>query len=93
MDDAKRGEKRGRGRPALRTGPAHQFLMRLPEDLYRQLKIYAAAQGLSLNDLVLKLIGDAWSRTPQRETFVRLAAKTPAAVVHLKGSKTKVPGE
>lgn len=61
-----------RGRPPKFQDPL-LFSLRLPAELHRTLKVFAAAQGKSLNDTLVELLQEAWSRVPQREIYARAA--------------------
>ncbi len=60
-----------RGRP--KTQPdAKPFVLRLPPDLHRMLRTYAASHGTSMNQVVLDVLEEWWSDHPERRAFERL---------------------
>jgi predicted HicB family RNase H-like nuclease len=68
--------KRPPGRP-LKLGRHQPYLVRLPPELHRQIKLYSVSKGLSLNDLLIDIIRDWWSRQPERAGIARLASARP----------------
>ncbi len=61
------------GRPR-KMAESRLFPLRLPPELHGALKVYAAARAVSLNDLLLEMIADAWARTPKHEAYAALVA-------------------
>jgi len=74
LKKATKSSKRPPGRPP-KLGNHQPYLVRLPTELHRQIKLYAVSKGLSLNDLLVRVIADWWTRQPERAGIARLAAK------------------
>ena len=77
MKKATKPSKRPPGRPN-KLGDHQPYLVRLPTVLHRQIKLYAVSKGLSLNDLLVEVIGDWWGEQPERAGIARLAGGSKA---------------
>jgi hypothetical protein len=76
--------KRPPGRPP-KLGRHQPYLVRLPTELHRQIKLYSVSKGLSLNDLLVKVIGDWWVQQPERAGIARLATGPRGVVMRARG--------
>lgn len=50
----------------------HLFSLRLPPELHRQLNALAGVRGLSVSELILGWVGQAWDKAPEREGILKL---------------------
>jgi predicted HicB family RNase H-like nuclease len=71
---ATKPSKRPVGRPP-KLGDHQPYLVRLPTELHRQIKLYAVSKGLSLNDVLVDIIRDWWAEQPERAGIARLASR------------------
>ncbi|MEL6546307.1 MAG: toxin-antitoxin system HicB family antitoxin [Myxococcota bacterium] len=62
-------KKRGRPKTIEDQKP---FVLRLPPDLHRMLRTYAANQGTSMNQIVVEVLQQWWAKNPERRAFERL---------------------
>ena len=70
----KKAGRTGPGRPRKLDG--HQlFSLRLPQELHRELRLYAASQDKSLNDLLIQVLKEWWSGVPERRTIRNLTKR------------------
>lgn len=70
--------RRGPGRPPKTVGWS-KFVLRLPPDLHGHFRLFASAQGMSLNDVLVDVIAKGWERVPKRKDYERLAASAKSA--------------
>lgn len=70
-------KKQGRGRPP-KLGNHVATTLRLSKALHASLRLYAAAQRKSVNDIVVEVIEAWWSRQSDRGQYERLASKSRA---------------
>ena len=63
-------------RPASRrrTDPA-RFLLRLDADLHRELRLYAAQTGASMNAMIITAVKRWWQKNKRRPDVKRFSAK------------------
>jgi hypothetical protein len=63
--------KKSRLDPTGRKG--QPFVLRLPPELHRKLKMMAAYRDASLNQLMVDALGEWWTTQPDRGPFEKLA--------------------
>lgn len=67
--------RKSAGRPRKRD-ETQAYVLRLPKELHRQLRLYAVHQGKSLNDVLVEALTHWWSDHPERAKFMRLARES-----------------
>lgn len=65
-------EKKKTGRPRSRTGKEKMFLLRLQPELHQRLRLYAAANELTMTAAILALLEKGWAAMPDRGAYERL---------------------
>ena len=48
------------------------FVLRMPVDLHRMLRTYAASHGTSMNETIIQILETWWHEHPDRRAFERL---------------------
>lgn len=55
----------GRGRP--NKGPRTKYQMYLPDELFRNLRIYSAAKAQDMSDVITEVLSGWWEAQPEKE--------------------------
>ncbi|MCB9652887.1 MAG: Arc family DNA-binding protein [Deltaproteobacteria bacterium] len=48
------------------------FVLRMPVELHRMLRTFAASRGRSMNEVLVEVLEEWWRRNPDRRAFERL---------------------
>ncbi len=69
----------------------HLFSLRLPHELHRQLNALAGVRGLSVSELILGWVGQAWEKAPEREGILNLLAPNELTKTQVEGQSEPHP--